>query len=169
MSLSKKPKVATMQAFLTAGPWLTKSNGALRVLLAASIESSFNGFLEHDQKELAKIPADIRGFRIYTVRNLPKKAIGGTEFHRCRKEFFFGLDGSINLICDDLYGFTKTFYLNSVTGVFIPPYIRHSYKVLVENSGFLVIANTLFNPQDTRTHDTYSSEEFESLKKEYKK
>ena len=51
----------------------------------------------------------------------------------------------------------------------MPPYILHSYMVLEEGSGLLVLANTLFNPEVKETHDTYSMQAFRELQLSYAK
>jgi len=162
-----------VQVLQSHGPWRTKSNGELMVLYATTLDlfkkiagKFAKDFFSYDEEELAKIPTDIRGFRIYTVQNLSKGQIGGTEFHRIRKEFFFGLGGAVLLTCDDLFGDSRTFTIDTKSGIYMPNYLRHTYQVLEDNSGFMVIANTLFIPDDRRTHDTYDSAEFATLKKQ---
>lgn len=121
--------------------------------------------MRHNREELNKIPEDIRGLRSYSVRGLPKDKIGGTEFHRIREELVFGLEGRVLWKCEDIYGGRREFELSSQKGVWVPPFVLHTYHTLEENSGLLVLANTLFNPDDPRTHDTYSREEFRKLQK----
>ena len=164
MDCSRIPSVEDIENLEARGPWKTKSKGDLTVLLAIPLTTVLNRFLVYDPEELAKIPQDICGLRLYPVRNLPKGESGGGEFHRVRKEFFFGLDGKILMTCDDLYGGTRSFMITPDFGIYIPNFIRHSYVVMEERSGFLVIANTLFIPDNPRTHDTYKTEEFELLK-----
>jgi hypothetical protein len=43
------------------------------------------------------------------------------------------------------------------------PFILHAYEVLEEGSNLLIVANTLFNPNNSKTHDTYSIKEFREL------
>lgn len=160
--------VADIQTIETRGPWTTKSNGELMVIFAFNY-TDLQKFFSYDEDELKRVSEDIRGFRSYTVRNLPKLEIGGGEFHRIRQELVFALEGSVDWSCQDVYGQSKEFVITSEIGVLVPPFILHTYQVRKENSGLLVIANTLFNPDDHRTHDTYGPNEFLELEKQYQK
>ena len=158
--------VADIQTIESRGPWTTKSNGELMVLFALNYVD-LQKFFSYDEDELKRIPEDLRGFRIYTVRNLPKPEIGGGEFHRIRQELVFGLEGSVNWSCQDVYGQSREFVITPEIGVWVPPFILHTYQVREKNSGLLVIANTLYNHDDSRTHDTYGLNKFRELKKQY--
>lgn len=139
------------------GPWKTKSEGQLNVLLALDLDMLKDSFVGS--------PGKInRGLRIYTVRNLPKDKIGGKEFHKEREEIIFSLEGEVLLTCEDVFGGKREMVLDNTQGIWVRPFILHTYKSLKENSGLLVVANTLFDPNDKSTHDTYSKEEFQKLK-----
>ena len=170
----EKPKVEpktvdSIKEIKFAGPWTTKSDAQLIVLFKFGVDQ-VRDQLDYDESELKYIPEDfdIRGLRGYTIRNLKKGKIGGTEFHRIRKEMVLGLDGLIEWECEDVYKNKRKFILNNKTGVYMPPFILHTYKT-TEDGGLFVLANTLFNPEDPRTHDTYTTEVFRKLQEQYDK
>lgn len=146
------------------GPWTTKSNGELRVLQAFPLEV-MQKFLHYEEgRECIFGNSDIRGFRTYTVTGLAKGAIGGGEFHEVRQELVFCLTGRIIWSCEDMTGATKVLGLTpSECGVWMPPGILHAYEVLDNGSSLLVIANTLFDPDNLATHDTYPEAQFRAL------
>lgn len=146
-----------------AGPWNTKSGGELNVLFQIPFEDLLKRNLRYVDEELIKLPLDIRGLRAYTVSNIPKGTIGANEWHRVRRELVFCLEGSFVWTCEDLFGKKKEFTISGNVGVENPPFILHTYKAQTENSKLLVIANTLFNPSDPTTHDTFSAESFSEL------
>ncbi|QQG46263.1 MAG: WxcM-like domain-containing protein [Candidatus Niyogibacteria bacterium] len=156
-------KVRDVMSFSPRGPWDTKSGGKLTVLLALPYNKVIQQFFRYDASELAHVPSDIRGFRSYTVMNLPCGRIGGTEFHHIREEIVFCLNGQILWKCEDVHGSIREDTLNIGDGLWMPPYILHTYEVLQPDSGLIVLANTLFTPDDPQTHDTYSIEEFKKL------
>ena len=162
-------RVDKIQVLDARGPWQTKSGGKLMVAFTLPFDVVQQRYFAYDQEELKKVPEDIRGLRIYTVRDLPQGPIGGTEFHRIREEIIYGLEGKIKMECEDLFGGKKKFILTPEKGIWMPPFILHTYKMMEEKSGLLVIANTLFNPDDPRTHDTYSLEVFRQLQKDNSK
>src|SRR3989338_1784260 len=51
-------------------------------------------------------------------------------------------------------------------GVWIPPFIMHTVIAREPNSGFLVVCNTLFEPNNPASHDSYPVEEFNHLRRE---
>jgi len=163
--LPKNPvRINDVGNFLVKGPWPTKSGGLLNVLFALPVLEIRNRFFQYDEKELDRIPVDIRGLRVYTVRGLPKGGIGGGEFHRVRSEIIICLAGRVIFGLEDLFGGKLIFPLNATTNVmYIPPFILHTYCTAEENSSLLVIANTLFEPDIPQTHDTYSEEEFRRI------
>ncbi len=157
------PTVDQIQVIEARGPWTTKSGGQLNVVMAMDFGKVQDQYLHYEDNELARVPEDIRGLRIYTVRDLPKGSIGGTEWHRIREEMVFGLEGSVHWECEDVFGEKREFTLSAVLGVWMPPFILHTYQAREEGSGLLVFANTLFIPNNPRTHDTYSTEAFREL------
>ncbi len=158
------PRVSTIKTFPAAGPWKSKSGGNLSVLCKLPIDVMNDCFFNYNPSDLAEVPGDLRGFRTYTVRGMPKGGVGGTEFHVIRQEIVLGLEGSCLWTCEDLYGEKREFVVNPSAGIWVPPYTMHTVNVLEENTGFLIIANTLFNPDDQLTHDSYPREVFEDLK-----
>ncbi|HLD54788.1 MAG TPA: WxcM-like domain-containing protein [Candidatus Nanoarchaeia archaeon] len=166
---NSKNKFSTIEEtviFQQKGPWKTKSNAELRVLFALSNQEVLK-YLQYNQNELDKIPQDIRGIRAYSVTNLKKESEGGREFHKVRKELFFLLAGSVKLTLEDIYGGTKNLILDSQKGIYIPPFVLHTYKTLEDNSNFLVLANTLFDVDNPRTHDTFSEMIFKEIQRQY--
>lgn len=149
------------------GPWTTKSQAELMVLSALSIDEVLD-FLTYDFKETEKMPEgfDIRGLRHYSVRGMPLDNIGGTEFHRIRQEIIIGLEGRTLWEFEDLNRSRRLITLNPRMGIKFSPFILHTYVVDEENSGILVVANTLFDPDDPRTQDTYSREIFTKLQQQ---
>lgn len=155
--------VDDVQIFETRGPWDTKSGGKLNVLFAMPLTTVQDRYLRYEKAELDLMPSDIRGLRAYTVRDLPNERIGGSEWHRIREEIVFVLEGSVLWMCEDILGNQRDIILDTGTGIWMPSFILHTYKVKKERSDLLVIANTLFVPDDPRTHDTYSAETFRGL------
>lgn len=151
--------VSEIQAMSAAGPWITKSGGELMVAMKLPLSTVQDRYLAYNEAELQRVPEDIRGLRIYTVRKLPKGEIGGTEWHRVREEMIFVLDGAVTWECEDLAGTRVAYTLTQDEGIWMPPSILHTYKVLEENTGLMVLANTLFTPDNPATHDTYSLQE----------
>ncbi|MFC1722564.1 WxcM-like domain-containing protein [Nanoarchaeota archaeon] len=156
--------VADIEQISVRGPWDTKSGAELSVLQAFTYDQ-VQQFFTYNPEMLARHREDIRGLRTYTVRGIPEGKMGGGEFHKIRQEILIGLEGLVDLRCEDIYGGFRNFVLDSRSGVMIPPYMLHTYRSR-EHSGLLVIANTLYDPDNPETHDTYSREEFETLQQE---
>lgn len=142
------------------GPWKTKSSADLNVLFAYDYSCLQKFFFGYDQQELNNIPVDIRGLRLYKVSGIPKNSIGANEWHKIRNEIAITISGVVEWNLIDFKGNSKNIVLGINEGILIPNHILHTYKALEENSSILVIANTLFNPDDISTHDTYSNELF---------
>lgn len=156
------------------GPWVTKSKGQLDKLFEIGFDLLFHGgYFDYDATELSYLSKDIRGLRSYTVHKLKQKqengepVIGGMEYHRIRKELFFVLEGGATIELEDVYGKIKKVALNPRNGLFIPPFILHTYWINADNTRLLVIANTLFDANDDRTKDTYSTVVFKELQTHY--
>ena len=145
------------------GPWETKSGGRLEVAVAIPWKELGNVFFDYDQEELQRLAIDIRGFRIYRISGLARGRIGGNEFHRIRTEMAFCIKGLVLWTCQDLEGSKKELVLCPGVGILLPPFIMHTYKVLEDASELEVVANTIFVPDDKRTHDTYSADAFREL------
>lgn len=140
------------------GPWESKSGGALNVSFAlGSLELA--AFLDVDNPEFTKVEAatgiDIRGLRSYRITDIPEGSIGGQEYHRARTEYVQVLAGRALWLCSDNQGNEREYELDGRTGVITPPGITHSYEALEEGTGLEVVCNTLFIPEDPRTHDTF--------------
>jgi dTDP-4-dehydrorhamnose 3,5-epimerase-like enzyme len=155
--------VDDVQEVIGRGPWQTKSGGELRVLFNLPFEALEKGFWQYDEAELAKIPQDVRGLRSYKVTGVPKGSTGANEWHKLRHELVFAFEGTVRWVCEDLTGKQKTFMLDAERGVWVRPYILHSYEALASTASLLVVANTLFIPEDPTTHDTYTAESFREL------
>ena len=147
------------------GPWESKSGAQLSVVFAFSQSDLERKFFRYSDKELERIPKEfeIRGARLYCVAGIPRGSIGGTEFHRIREEMVFGFAGAVRWMCEDLSGAKREFVITKDIGIWMPPYVLHTYESLEDNSGLLVFANTLFDPDDSKTSDSYSAEEFLAL------
>ena len=149
------------------GPWATKSNGELSVLFGLNYAELSEKFFHYEESELANIPQDIRGLRSYRVDGLRNKSIGANEWHRLRNELVFIIKGSVKWTCEDVLGNKLDFILESTTGIWVTPFILHTYEALQDDTQIQVIANTLFFPDDPATHDTYSAKDFKKLQKQY--
>lgn len=152
----------------TRGPWASKSGGSLNVLMALPQEE-VELFLDYGHPEFDAIQsvtgANIRGLRTYNVSEIPKGSVGGMEWHDIRTEIVSAIGGRALWQCVDIDGNETEFELDSKKSVLMPPGILHTYVALEENTRLQVVCNTLFDPEDPRTHDTYSKDLFESLQK----
>jgi dTDP-4-dehydrorhamnose 3,5-epimerase-like enzyme len=124
-------------------------------------------YFKYEKSEIERMPHEIRGLRSYSVSELEKDRIGANEWHRIRNELVFMTEGSAEWICEDLYGNKKIYNLSDAQGVWTPPFIMHTYKTTSEKNGILVIANTLFDPNNPKTHDSYSLADFLKLQSLY--
>ncbi|MBN2459602.1 WxcM-like domain-containing protein [Candidatus Woesearchaeota archaeon] len=164
----RAPSIDDIASIGTRGPWKTKSGGELNVLFAMPMHT-VNDFLRYETDELKNyLPRDLRGLRQYHVKNLNIGKVGIGEFHRLRKEMIFVLEGLIDFEFEDVYGGLERMRLDPGRGVYIPNFILHSYDIK-NCSQLVVLANTLFDPDDPVTHDTYSSETFRKLQHQYLK
>jgi dTDP-4-dehydrorhamnose 3,5-epimerase-like enzyme len=142
------------------GPWPTKSNAELNVLFALDYTFLQKKFFNYDSNHTSQLSMDIRGLRSYKVSGIQKGSIGANEWHKVRNEIAITTSGVIEWELKDSLGNKKQLILAENEGVFIPNHILHTYKALEDNSTILVIANTLFNPEDPLTHDTYGKDLF---------
>jgi hypothetical protein len=156
------PTVDDVLELTVTGPWPSKSGGSLSVPLAMPHAEAMK-FLQPDPIELARLPSNIRGLRIFVIEDVPKGGIGGKEFHRIRTEILFTINGKTRWTCEDLYGVQKEFLPERGTVLVIPPFILHTMEAEEPHSTVVVLANTLFVVEDTSTHDTYSAEVFRHL------
>jgi mannose-6-phosphate isomerase-like protein (cupin superfamily) len=163
--LYSPPAIKDVKEIKSKGPWETRSKAELRVLFSIPHDNLLK-FLRYDQNELRQLPEDVRGLRSYSVTGIKKGNKGSTEFHRIRKELLFGLDGAFNIECEDVYGNKRDFRVSSNNGIYIPSFVLHNYES-IEDGRLFAVVNTLFNPDDPRTHDTYSKEIFRKLQRQY--
>ena len=128
-------------------------------------------FIAYEGNELARVPTDIRGLRLYRVSDMPEGAKGGGEYHEIRQELVGVSRGRIAWVCEDLLGGKKVFKLEAKTGtsLWMPPFILHTYTVLESGSELWVFANTLFDLRDEESKDTYPERDFRTLQVEYTK
>ncbi len=150
----------------TRGPWQSKSGGELNVLFQLEREDleSFLGFINPAFMAVQEETGiDIRGLRTYGVRGIPADSVGANEMHFARNELVSAIGGSALWICEDINGNQKTITLDENTSVICPAGLFHTYKALENNTHLQVICNTLFNPEDPRTHDSYGEEKFREL------
>lgn len=162
IALVKHPKVADIKVMAVHGPWQSKSGGELNVLLALSPKVLPDFFSQGSEQ--TEEP-NIRGFRIYTVSDIPEGGIGAGEFHKVRQEMVFTLTGEVVWTSEDLTGETREDILDQTQGVWTPPYILHTYKVLQGPADLLVVANTLFFLGNKEYSDSYPADEFHQLQK----
>lgn len=166
MNSHNRPTINDVRILEGRGPWKTKSDGELNVLFGLSHDDIQSGYFHYDDEELQKIPQDIRGLRSYRVSGLGRGAIGANEWHRVRNELLFVTRGSAELVCEDSNRETSVHILDHTKGLWLPPFILHTYKALEDDTELLVVANTLFVPDDPSTHDTYTAESFKDLQNE---
>lgn len=158
--MSKNPSINDIETFSIRGPWLTKSGGELDVLFALS-HSQLENFFKYSKEELSVTNEEIRGLRGYRVSKLQKGLIGGNEWHRIKKELVIVTKGVVLWTFKDRAGKEYSVTLDTQNNtLLIPPYIFHTYKSLEDDSELLVITNTLFNPDNPFTHDTYPLDVF---------
>lgn len=156
------PSVSEIIVTEAGGNWPTKSGGFLNVLYKLDW-TIVNKLLAYDEDELKEILVDIRGLRSYRVTNIPQGTLGANEWHKVRNEVVFVLKGRIKWTCTDTYGESKEFILDGSQAVFTPHHILHTYEALEDDSTISVLANTLFDPGDPSTFDTYTKDEFDAL------
>jgi dTDP-4-dehydrorhamnose 3,5-epimerase-like enzyme len=107
---------------------------------------------------------DIRGLRSYTVSDIPSSSVGAIEWHMIRTEYVTALAGAVIWQCIDLDGREREFTLDGSKAIIQPPGILHIYQALQPNTRLQVTCNTLFVPEDPRTHDTFSRDIFYELR-----
>jgi hypothetical protein len=160
---SDPPSVSDVREFRLTGPWETKSRGKLHVPIALPHLQAM-AFLSYDQTELERIPVDIRGLRIFTVSDIPYGGIGGTQFHRIRTEISYVGKGKVRWKFEDLYGATREIPWVPDTVLSMPPFVLHTSICEEAGSNIVTLANTLYIPDDPRTHDTYRADEFYEMR-----
>lgn len=77
------------------------------------------------------------------------------------------MEGAATIELEDVYGKVKKFPLTPRNGLYIPPFILHTYWIDADNTRLLVVANTTFDANDERTKDTYPAAVFKELQKHY--
>lgn len=157
--ISSVPTVADIRTINGSGPWSTKSGGELNVLFAIGYDDMMNRYFQYSKDELDTISYDIRGLRSYKVSGLEAGVVGANEWHKVRQELVFTLKGAVRWVCEDLSGKTREFLLEQDQGIWIPSHILHTYTATTQ-SEILVVANTLFIPDNPQTHDTYPAKSF---------
>jgi hypothetical protein len=164
----RKTSIDDIKIVETRGPWASKSGGELNVLMAlpqevvAEFLDYYHPGFDTVQQRTGK---NIRGLRVYNVNGIPKDSIGAMEWHDIRTECVVALGGSAVWQCVDFDGKETEVVLDGKTSVIVPPGILHTYIALEDNTRLQVICNTLFDPEDPLTHDTYSKELFTRLQK----
>lgn len=142
------------------GPWQTKSNANLDVLFGYDMNYISNFFFDYSESEMQQLPKDIRGMRSYIVSKIPINSIGANEWHKIRNELAITIEGVVEWELTDKDGKSITITVEKNEGIYIPNHILHKYKSLKLDSAILVLANTIFEPDDPQTHDTYTKESF---------
>lgn len=171
MYIMKRPSrlhtVGEVRSIDVRGPWATKSGGELQVLFSLPV-TALEAFLDFDNSAFSDFSQDVRGLRSYVVKGINKGGIGAKEVHLARTELVTALNGRASWVCSDLLGNEKSFTLDGTNVLIVPPGILHTYESLEDNTRLQVIANTLFIPEDSSTHDSYPAEEFYALQKTIK-
>src|SRR5688572_14659009 len=135
------PSVDDIRKLRLTGPWRSKSGGLLSVPFALAHAEAMAIF-DYDPAELALLPRDIRGLRMFTLEDVPAGGIGGGEFHRIRIEIAFVAKGQDRWICEDVYGGSRQFLQARDHALYFPPFIMHTMEGLEPGSAVTVIANT---------------------------
>lgn len=161
------PMVKDALTFEAKGPWPTKADGELEVLFALPQTVAMD-FLSWGDPKFNDLPGNLRGLRSYKVTDMPVGRTAGMEYHEVRREIMFGMSGRMQLQLEDVAGNIKIIELNPTVGVLIQPFILHTLKVDMNGSGFLVVCNTLFDPDDPATHDSFNMEAFRSLQEHHR-
>jgi dTDP-4-dehydrorhamnose 3,5-epimerase-like enzyme len=150
----------------TRGPWKSKSGGELNVLFALP-QDEVTAFLDYDHPDFDFVQQEtginMRGIRVYNVSEIPKNSIGGLEWHGIRTELVSALGGKALWQCADVFGNEQEFVLDGKKSVLMPPGIMHTYVGLEDDTRLQVVCNTLFDPDNPLTHDSYSKETFVAL------
>jgi len=149
------------------GPWRRKSGGILSVPFALPYVQAMDIF-DYDAAELARLPRDIRGLRMFVLEDMPAGGIGGGEFHRIRIEIVFTVKGRVRWMCEDVYGWYKESHPPRDCIIHFPPFILHTMQSLESGSAVVVIANTLYDADDAQTYDTYPVAEFRALQERHR-
>lgn len=158
--MNQKISISDVGVFPIKGPWVTKSGGELDVLSALDYNLLKN-FFTYDTKELSASDEDIRGLRIYRVSNLKKGVIGANEWHRIKRELVIVTKGKVQWNLKDKSGNEREIILTQRNNsVLIPPFILHTYTSLDNDSEIVIVTNTLFNPENPSTFDTYPIDTF---------
>jgi hypothetical protein len=154
-----KKTIADIHTTPTNGPFRTKSEADLSVKIKLDTQKLSSDFFVYSDM----CPDDLKGLRLYVLDGLNKDKVGGYEFHKERQEIVSVGRGSVRWVFEDTYGGVKEYVQTTGQSVHIPPFILHTYTVLEDDTQLLVLANTLFVPEDRSTHDTYSLEDFKEL------
>lgn len=166
LPMRRPPAVADIRELRMTGPWPSKSGGMLSVPFALS-HAWTTDFFDYDRAELDRIPIDIRGLRMFMLEDIPRGGVGGGEFHRIRIEVAITVKGSVRWVCEDLYGGRREFTPPRDCSLYLPPFILHTMEAVEHGSTIVVIANTLYDADDARTHDTYPVAQFRALQAHY--
>jgi hypothetical protein len=159
----KPPTVADVRELRTSGPWLSKSGGGLSVPIMLSHPDTQH-FFDYDPAELERIGVDIRGLRVFFVRNAVACGVAGNQFHRVRTEIEFVVEGSVRWELEDLYGGTRELHASPERAICIPPFILHRATFADAATTLATLTNTVYVRDDPRTHDTYPAETFRALR-----
>jgi dTDP-4-dehydrorhamnose 3,5-epimerase-like enzyme len=165
---TKPPTVEDAMAFESKlGPWATKSGGELTVLFAFN-KDVLSRMFQVEQHELDLVPELELGIRAFQSTGLETGTIGGKHFHRIKQEVITITKGSAEFTLEDVYGNVRTITIDKRTpGLYIPPFVMHTYKVL-EPATLIGVSNTLYNADVPATHDTYEDETFQLLQDHFK-
>jgi hypothetical protein len=171
MPKKNPPKLADCIVFdnsFNRGHFTTKADALLYVNFALPFDL-VEHFFEYDTEELELLkPYDIRGLRSYSVTGIGKDKMSGNEFHRIRKELITVSSGRLIFLLEDLYGSEREIELDSSKGLYVPPFVNHTSYSLEDNSGLVIIANTLFDSSNPITFDTFSEKVLRELQTDYK-
>ena len=158
--------IAEVRVLKAGGPFTTKGEATLWKCLELTPKEFQDDFLQFNHPANLDAEVDIRGFREYIVLDQKAGKVGGDEFHLQRQEIVFCTNGKVEWICEDLYGRKVSYILEPGCGLWIPPFVLHTFKAIRPTNDLAVICNTTYTQEDTRTHDTFKKEVFQLLQSE---
>ena len=152
------PSIEDVVAEMGGGPWRTKSGGELMVPTVLAFEEA-RRFLGEEEVE----GGVGKGLRVYVVGGLQKGVWGGGEFHKVRWEKVMCVSGKVLWKVRDVYGDEADIEMTPGSAVYVPPWVLHSYTAQEDGACLVVMANTLFDPGNRDSWDTYSASELPGL------
>lgn len=141
-------RVEDVKKIEVVGIWPSKSGGVLVLPFDQKFEALNREFFQWGQTKVGADQEDIRGLRIYMVRDIPAGTVGANEYHEVRREKIWTLRGKVRWTFEDLYGGVLEVVTKVGQGIEVPPYVMHSYTALEAGSDLFIVANGSFSKAD---------------------